>query len=324
MKVICQYGVLGDLSTDGAFSILSPNWHENFSSYPLFLKKYGLIPLCCVYDHESLKGKELIIVLENKKSGDISSTLKKEKELEDLVWAIPNKTSSVFRVLFDYGAMRYHLCALAKIYTEIAVNSFETLKIPGYTPRLEEKDLAMKKKYFPRWIVNLPTEKVGVVLTNSRSSEAVFFEMMAFLTSARSILDSFMPIIQVRFGKKNLLPDNYHDFMTKVSKYDVPPLLKDFVVQNGCWVTKLINYRNCVVHAKFPFPSTFDEPSSMMVFHSDRDIIAIQTLLPDNPADKPKKSNKEYTFDEHIEYLSYAHQTYVRMLNFLIYLLKYT
>jgi len=50
----------------------------------------------------------------------------------------------------------------------------------------------------------------------------------------------------------------------------------------------------------------------MMAIRSESNIIALQTWLPDNPEDKPKHSNKKYRFDEHIEYLSYAHMTYLK------------
>ena len=57
-----------------------------------------------------------------------------------------------------------------------------------------------------------------------------------------------------------------------------------------------------------------------MTIHSENRIIALQTWLPDNPEEK---SVKKYKFANHIEYLTYAHMTYLRMLEFLMQFTKF-
>lgn len=318
VRIVSKYGVLGEISSDGHFSVISPYWNESFSSYPLFLKKYGLSPVCRLSRDQSLGGKELIILLETEDSGVVSSTLHKEKELQEILFDLAQRSLSAFQVLFYFGAMRYHLCSLAKAYTELAIASFDTLKIPGSDEALEDKDSFIQKKLSPRWISAVPVSKVGAFMIGTDSAEAVFYEMMACLASARSLLDSLMPIFNLRFGRKNALPGSFNDFMKKLCTRDVPTCLKDFLSKNWTWVSKMIDYRDCVIHARFP--STSPLPSSMMAIHSEHNIIALQTWLPDNPE---SRSVKKYRFDEHIEYLSYAHATYSKMLDFVTYVLKY-
>jgi hypothetical protein len=322
VRIVSQYGVLGEISSDRHFSVISPYWNESFSSHSLFLKKYGLSPVCHLYKHPSLKGKELIILLETEGSGAISPTLNKEEELRKILFELVHKSLSAFQVLFHFGAMDYHLCSLAKAYTQLATASSDILKIPGSKLALEDKESFVQKKLSPRWISAVPVSKVGAFTIGTDSAEAVYYEMMAYLTSARSLLDSLMPILNLAFGRKIALPNRYTVFMKKLSKYDVPTCLKDFLSKNWVWVSKMTDYRDCVIHAMFP--STSPLPLSMMAIHSEHNIIALQTWLPDNPEDKPKHSNKKYRFDEHIEYLSYAHTTYLRMLNFVTHVLEST
>lgn len=321
MKILFQYGVLGEISSDSQFSVISPYWKESFSSYPLFFKKYRLSPICRLYRHPTL-GKEFIILLETKDSGVVQTTLDKEEELRRILSRFAPKSLSAYQMLFYLGAMEYHLCSIARAYTEVATAFSLTLTKTVANRVFDDKVSFMRKKFLPRWISDIPASKICATMMGADVTEAVFYEMMAYITSARSLLDSLMPLLNLAFGRKIPLPHSLSDFMKKLPERDMPIWLKDFMNENWTWLSKLINYRDCVTHALFP--STSPLPSSMMVIHTEHDIIALQTWLPDNPESKPKNSNKKYRFDEHIEYLSYAHLTYLKMLDFVAYVLKGT
>jgi hypothetical protein len=98
--------------------------------------------------------------------------------------------------------------------------------------------------------------------------------------------------------------------MNKITRYNLPIHLETFLSKNWTWASKLIEYRDCLLHYEVLSPVSLPY---VMTIHSERRIIALQTWLPDNPE---SRSIKGYRFDEHLEYLSYVHTTYLHMLDF--------
>lgn len=320
--IVSHYGVIGEISRNRRFSVISPYWDETLPSYSQFFKKYGLSPVCHIYRHPTVKEKELIIFLKVDDSVALLSTLHKEKELQEILFDLAHISRSAFKVLFYFGALRYHLCSLVKTYIETATDFSGNLTIPGLNLELQDKDSFTRRKLCPTWIFNVPVSEIGAITLSGAYSEAIFYEMMAYLTSARSLLDSLLPILKalpsIGRGENPPKERSYHSFMNKITKCTLPNHLVDFLNKNWTWASKLIDYRDCLLHYEILSPASLPY---IIAVHSERRIIALQTWLPDNPE---SRSIKKYKFDEHIEYLSYAHITYLRLLDFAAYISKCT
>lgn len=272
--IVSHYGILGEVLLDRRFSVTSPYWDETLPSYAQFSQKYGISPVCLI-DNDGF-----FQFLQPENSG-ISSTLDKEVELRGLCFDLAAHHSKELRKAymthFYFGALRHNLCSLVKAYLETAKRFSRTLAIPGHSLQLQEKDsfLATKSPRLPlRWISRVPVSKVGHANLSSGYAEAVFYQMMAYLTSARSLLDVF----------------------------HIDPTERT-------WTSKLKGYTGCLIHHKILSPSLLP---SVTAVHSERRIVALQTFLPDNP-----RARKKFKFEDYIEYLSYAHTTYLRLLDLL-------
>lgn len=145
--------------------------------------------------------------------------------------------------------------------------------------------------------------------------EVIFYEMMAFLTALRSSLDAlvrimkFLPSVRNEIGNER----SFHVLMKKLKNrkdYPLPPFLKELIERNRDWLTKAIDYRDCLLHCEMLSQSVFP---NLFVFHSEDELIALQTWLPDNPS---ANSTRLFKFENRIEYLSYAYVTYIHILDF--------
>lgn len=238
------------------------------------------------------------------------------------MWDLANHISdSAFRVHFYFGALRYHLCSIVKTYIEMATDlSSRVLVIPNFARALQDKESFTQRELCPKWISNVPVSEMGAFTSGGDYPEAVFYEMMAFLTSARSLLDSLIPVLKALPSNKRGSPPkerSYHSFMNKIAKYNLPIHIVNFLNTNWTWASKLIEYRDCLLHYEVLSPACVP---FVIAVHSERRMIALQTWLPDNPE---SRSVKKYKFDEHIEYLSYAHITYLHILDFITYIAKF-
>ena len=106
--------------------------------------------------------------------------------------------------------------------------------------------------------------------------------------------------------------------MNSIGKCPMPTNLVDFLTKNWAWVSKLIEYRDCLVHKEILCRSSLP---NIMGIHTENRVIALLAWLPDNPE---AHSVKSFKFDDHIEYLTYAHKTYVRLLDLCLYVLNDT
>jgi hypothetical protein len=314
MRIVSIYGVLGEISPNNQFSVTYPYWEETFPLYSDFSKKYGLSPVCAIENLPSTE-KGLEIILDVNEAGVLLSTFKKEQELLKTFWSMSKSSQKAFRMFFFFGALRYHFCSLIRAYTQEAKENIRLLEIPNYPFVLEKKDVFTQKKLCPKWISDVPVSKLNAYTTGGEYPESLFYEMTAFLTSARSLLDSLLPIIKVLgLHKLGSSPSqrSYHEFMNKIRLYKLPIHLETFLIENWTsWASKLADYRDCLLHYEVLSPTCLPY---LMTIHSENRIIALQTWLPDNPEEK---SVKNYKFDKHIEYLTYAHMTYLTMLDFL-------
>lgn len=313
MRIVSVYGVLGEISPNDQFSVIYPYWDERFPSYSDFFKKYGLSPVCVIRNLPSIK-KELEIIVEANESGTLLSTFKKEQELLKAFWDMSKISRKAFRLFFFFGALRHHFCSLIRAYTEIAQENIRVVEISNPFV-LEKKDVFTQKKLCPQWISYVPVSELNAYTTGWQYPESLFYEMTAFLTSARSLLDSLVPIIKALGLHKLGSPPNersYQKFMNKIKLYKLPIRFETFFIENwASWASKLTDYRDCLLHYEVLSPASLPY---LMTIHSENRIIALQTWLPDNPEEK---SVEKYRFDSHMEYLTYAHMTYLRMLKFL-------
>lgn len=141
-------------------------------------------------------------------------------------------------VLFYFGALRHHLCSLAKTYKETATDFSGNLTIPGLNLELQDKDSFTRRKLCPTWISNVPVSEIGAITLSGNYSEAIFYEMMAYLTSARSLLDSLVPILKLQplivLPKTIRKEQSFHKLMNNIEKCKMPDNLKDSIIKS--WV----------------------------------------------------------------------------------------
>lgn len=313
VQIVSQYGILGEIEFSRQFSVKSPYWDEIFPLYSQFFTKYGLSPVCQLYENQYCKEKQTIF-LKTDISGVILSTLPKEKEMEEILFDLAKVSPLAFRILFDFGALRYHLSRLVKTYIEVSADFSHILTIPKIDLTLENKDLFVSKKLCPKWVKNVPVSKIGAYVLSGDYPETIFYEMTAYLTAARTLLDSlirlFKALPSIRRSANAPTEKSFRSFVEKMASYALPVCLENLINENRNWVFKLIDYRDCLLHYEILSPSSLPY---LMVIHSENSLIAVQTWLPDNPE---TKSRHKYEFEEHIEYLSYAHATYIQLIDF--------
>jgi hypothetical protein len=322
LKIVSSYGVLGEIFADHVFSVTAPFWDETFPSYATFSKKYGISPVCIIERNE-IHGVDIFQFANVNGLENISSTLDKEIELGNLAinlarYILPES----FRVRFYFGALRHSLCSIVKEYMELATRFSKSLAIPGWD-QPGEKDFLLSTTKLPiGWIRGLPASRVDICALSEGYADAIFYEMMAYLTCARSLLDSLVHVLKTRVSirKSGYQPRerSYQSFMNSIGKCPMPTNLVDFLTKNWAWVSKLIEYRDCLIHKEILCHSSLPY---IMGIHTENRVIALLAWLPDNPE---VHSTKSFRFDDHIEYLTYAHMTYVKLLDFCLYVLNDT
>jgi hypothetical protein len=144
--------------------------------------------------------------------------------------------------------------------------------------------------------------------------------MMGYLTAIRTLLDSLVRILKIIPAIRCELyqEKSFRALIEDVqkNKYKLPSRLKDLIAENREWLLNVIDYRDCLLHYELLSPSVLPY---MIVLHSCNSVIAVQTWLPD----KPSQSKNKWKFENHVEYLSYAHSTYLHILSFLDKFLNY-
>lgn len=171
------------------------------------------------------------------------------------------------------------------------------------------------------WLSKVPLREVGISQLGSGYAEGVFYEMLAYLTSARALLDALMPILKsrpsIKFRKGTTR--SFNKFTTHIQDSQVPIPLANFLTENWkAWASKLIEYRDCALHYEILSPNAWP---SVIAVHSDHRVVALNAWLPDNPE---ARSSKNYKFNTHVEYLSYAHEAYLQLLDLILFILNDT
>jgi|WetSurMetagenome_2_1015567.scaffolds.fasta_scaffold30491_1 hypothetical protein len=317
-QVLSEYGVIGQVETNKQFSIKPFHWKETFQTYADFSLKYGISPICKIYKKQ-YPDKQSILFLRKNEQGSISVTFHEEQAIDNTLRQCrkhSDLSGSTFRVSFNLGASQYHLRCMVKAYVRIAEEEsiYPFLKL---SLDVEDKESFTLKKFVPKWIANVPVSKIGAYTTSGDSAETIFYEMMAFLTAVRSLLDSLVRILKIVPSIRNGIGDkrSFQVLMNRNRKdknYPLPSCFKKLIDKNYDWLSDAIEYRDCLLHYQILSPSVLPY---FMVIHSENKLIAVQTWLHDNPG-QDARSISGYSFDKHYEYLSYAHATYLRMLNF--------
>jgi len=323
LKIVSNYGITGNVLPDNQFSVAFPYWDETFPSYSHFCKKYGMSPMCLI-ERKELYGKDLFLIANSNKQNAVSSTLDKEIELNsNLAISLARwNMSATFRVTFYLNATYHNLVSMLKAYIEVASEFSRYLAIPNPLHKhLEEKDSFLPNSKLPiKWIRSIPVEKV--TMSNFASGDAIFFDMIGYLSSARSLLDSLVRVLKNRSSiglPKAVISKHSFDKLNKnLENCKMPDNLKNFLIRNAYWTSELKNYRDCLLHYEILSRSYLP---SVMVVHSKDRVIALFVWLPDNPE---TRSVRRFSFDKNIDYLGYAHSTYLKLVDLCYYILKDT
>jgi hypothetical protein len=324
--IISSYGISGEVSPDRHFSTTYPYWDEKFPSYYRFCRKYGMSPICLVAKNQ-MYIRPLVLIASYLEQNVISSTLDKEIELNtnlatDLAhWDM----SATFRVIFYLNALRHSLVSIINAYCDMASEFSRVLAIPkALNEQLQEKNLLLSNSKLPiEWIRELPVARVGASVAGSGFGDAVFYEMVGYMASARSLLDSLVRVLKNRPSvdlpkvvvKKS---KSYEKLNKNIQNCKMPDHLRRTIIENKRWTSDLIEYRDCLLHYEILSRSYLP---SVTVIHSEKRIIAQFIWLPDNPK---IRSIRNFTFDNHVDYLGYAHSTYLKLLNLCLYILRDT
>ena len=276
---------------------------------------------------EEKYGRDLVLIARPSSARKvISSILDIEIELNtNLATALSHwNMSATFRVIFYLNALRHNLVSIIKAYNETALAFSRGLPIPnGLKEQLPDKDDLLPNSRLPiKWIRMLPIVKVGASMYSSDFGANVFYDMVGYLASARSLLDSLVGVLRNRSSivlTNNIKRESsYHKLNNNIKNCRMPDNLRDFIISNKNWTSTLINYRDCLLH--FETLSKTGLPS-VMIIHSENRIIAQFIWLPDNPE---AFSKKKFSFDKHIDYLGYAHSTYLKLVDLCFYILQDT
>ena len=197
------------------------------------------------------------------------------------------------------------------------------LAIPTFNRNLQEKSSFLPNSKLPiKWVQNLPISKVGATNLSSRNADSIFYEMIAYLSSARSLLDSIVRILRLRpsieLPKAVRKNPTFHKLKNNIEICKMNNNLKDSIIRSWDWASNLIEYRDCLLHYTILSMSSLP---SVMVVHSENRLIALLVWLPDNPEAR-KIAN--FKFETHIDYLGYAHATYLKLFDLCYYVLKDT
>jgi len=324
--VISTYGISGEISPDKQFSTTYPYWDESFQSYPHFCKKYGMSPISLIVRDEKY-GRDLVLIASTYSARNvISSTFDKEIELNTNLASVLShwNASATNKVIFYLNALRHNLVSIIKAYNETALGFSRVLAIPNSVKgQLPEKDSLLPNSNLPiNWIRKLPIERVGASMVGSGFCEDVFYDMVGYIASARILLDSLVGVLRNRSSivLTNTInrKSSYHKLNNDIQNCKMPDDLRNFIVKNREWTSTLINYRNCMTH--YEILSRTARPS-VMIIHSENRVIAQFIWLPDNPE---AFSKKKFSFDKHIDYLGYAHSTYLKIVDLCSYILRDT
>jgi hypothetical protein len=311
--VVSTYGILGDIFSDNQFIVKYPYWDETFQSYSQFCNKYQL-SLICLIENEELYGKNFYVF----------KTLDKELELNNLLHDIGKILgfSPTYEFIFYLNAFQYSLSSIVRSYMQVSSAFSNILKIPNRNVHFQKNDSSfLENSKLPiSWIRKVPVEKINATVFSSRNSNAIFYEMLAFLSSGRSLLDAIVRFIRFRpaieFPKAVRKNPSFHKLRNNIGKCKIPDDLKNEIVQSWNWASDLIEYRDCLLHYTILHKSCLP---NVMVFHSEDRIIGLFTQLPDNP--KARKI-ENFQFDKKIDYLSYAHFTYLKLFDLCYFVLK--
>jgi hypothetical protein len=305
--ILSEYGVLGEIFNDWSYSIKPPYWQEVFSSHTMFDKKYSLKPIAEIFKLPNSSKNNFIIAFSLPILEKIRNNLFECSKLAGSV--------SPFRIIFYLDSMQYHLSSMAEAYLEIS-NDFQISPLPPSFEYEEKDSFVANHKFCPKWLEKLPIDKLHCFALSSRWVETIFYEMMAFLTSFRSLLDDLVKLMYIIPNfKAKIKRNSFHRLLEK--DYPLPEYLGELKKSNKDWLIDAIDYRDCLIHFEMLSPSILP---NLFVFHSQKNLVALQTWLPDNPS---VNSRKYFTFNNKIEYLSYAYSTNMKTLEFVTKLSSY-
>jgi hypothetical protein len=229
-----------------------------------------------------------------------------------------------YEFIFYLDAFQYNLSSIIRSYIETSTDVSQSLEIPSQKRSFQNNDDSfLRNNKLPiKWIQNLPIKKVNATVLHSRNSASIFFEMIAFLSSARSLLDSLVRFIRFRpaieFPKPVRKNPSFHKLKNNIEECKMPINLKNEIVKSWNWVSDLIDYRDCLLHYtvlhRSPLPY-------ILALHSEKRTIGLFAELPDNP--KARKI-RDFQFDKKLDYLGYAHSTYLKLFDLCYYVLEDT
>lgn len=238
LRIVSNYGILGKVLPDSQFSTIYPYWDETFPSYTHFSRKYGMAPICLIERLEKY-GKDIFAFANVSESNVFYSTLDKLVELDNIAvslerWNLP----ATFMATFYLGASYHHLCSIVEAYIEIASDFSHLLTIRPDKQLQEKESLLPNSKWPIKWVQDLPTSKVGVTNFSSRDVNVIFYEMMAYLTSARSLLDSLLihvlkPRPSIVLPKAVRMKPSFQKLLNNIQNCKMPDDLKDFITKIG-------------------------------------------------------------------------------------------
>lgn len=311
--IISNYGITGEILPDRRFLVRHPYWDEAFPSYAHFCRKYGMSPIC-LNERNEIYGKNIFVF----------NTIDKEIELTSnfAISLAKWQMSATYTTIFYFEALRHSLCSIVKAYMETASEFSRVLSIPSGR-QLQEKDSFLPNSKLPiKWVQSIPISKINATMLNSSNSDSIFYEMMAYLTSARSLLDSLVRILKLRpsisLPKAVRKNPSFHKLINNIEKCKMPDNLKDSIIKSWVWAKNLVEYRDCLLHYSILSKSSLP---AVMVIHSENRVVAIFVWLPDNPQ---VRKAKDFKFDIHLDYLGYAHETYLKLFDLCFYMLKDT
>jgi hypothetical protein len=308
LRVVFEQGVSASLLVDKRISLSRPHWVEELPSIRHFVDRYGLRPLCRLYQPDfGPWGHDFF---------DLREGMVPQGEFHKLLLGgeLKGAPLDAFRRIYTWtDAAHYHLGHIVDSYVGTIEEAITDS--PGIGRKYSRSEIP---DTFPchRWVKRLPFDGVYVMSGNNHS-EDVYYNFVAFLLAVKRSLNSLRLALNCcDWAKGCTFGKEFNKVLKRIrSGTDhMPPELRDlFTHAETGWALEAIEYRDRVEH----YAATSDTmPLGLYGFTvSLRDaIVGIHNLLPDSPV----SCAKDFTYETGRDYLTYSVEIYSQLVPFVL------
>jgi hypothetical protein len=305
LSLVFEHGVEALILDSHRLRLSAPYWDEEFGTAGDFVSKYGLRPLCVVYQNpygprfHTFYGAGGVRV----EAGN----------LRDIQFSLSPPAFNAFRQMWTWtDAAAYHLGHIVDSYVDgLTLPSLETALGSGYVPaEVSEACPAY------RWLRRLPFERIYLV-TGGEYSEGVYYNAVAFLLAVKRSLNALALLLNCcDWSRGRGYPASFRKVVGRIDRGDdaMPdPLQSLFRAEANAWALESIRFRDCIEH----FAAVSDTmPMGLGGFTVSIEgaVVGLHAWFPDKPTERVE----DFTYREGRDYMTYSVDTYSRLVSFVL------